>query len=169
MQIDEGSMSRDELLLRLQSDNKELRKEKDKLRGDVERFCARYSSALQSRHSSFSKEARWTGSFSKQNTELVRIKEELSSKLLHSEAVKHTAEQRYADAHRVREEMVRSACRLHGLHRSCVSMPERCTGAPMALGRRSVWANADTGGRVGEQAQGAASHTRSELSKDRRA
>jgi hypothetical protein len=49
MQIDEGSMSRDELLLRLQSDNKELRKEKDKLRGDVERFCARYSSALQSK------------------------------------------------------------------------------------------------------------------------
>ena len=49
MQIDEGSMSRDELLLRLQSDNKELRKEKDKLRADVERFCARYSSALQSK------------------------------------------------------------------------------------------------------------------------
>jgi hypothetical protein len=41
MQIAEGHMSRDELLLRLQSDNKELRSERDKLRVDLERFCAR--------------------------------------------------------------------------------------------------------------------------------
>jgi hypothetical protein len=48
------------------------------------------------------------GRFSKQNMELVASRDDLSSRLHSAEAGKCVAEQRYADAHKVQEEMVRS-------------------------------------------------------------